>query len=307
MKRYTKVRNLICKVLFVSAFMLLCNISVKSQIRDLEKWTQKKMEDIAYWLYDRFDDFDRECFLAGTLDYSNGHYQTFTANKSIDDINSKVKWMFEKDLTFIPDTLRCQRITTYGEKNVLALFVVSLFKKDYPDLQAIRVCSVGPFARYYCSEVKSTADHSDTVCTCKPGFDIELLSSALAKTIAGYYIFDYDSISTVSSGGDIGYSGIINKDKITTDAQKLSFLAGFLMRYGWENTDNSKFSINIPNSLSTTQICIDILKEFGCDNIIETKNTRGHFVNLDISDKIRVFISLIQDLFNKTAGVIIAF
>jgi hypothetical protein len=69
--------------IFAIALTLLCNTSVKSQIGDVNEWTQKKMVNTVDWLYDRFVDFDRECFLIGTLDDNNGHYQTFTANKKI--------------------------------------------------------------------------------------------------------------------------------------------------------------------------------------------------------------------------------
>jgi hypothetical protein len=159
--------------IFAIALTLLCNTSVKSQIGDVEEWTQKKMVNTVDWLYDHIVDFDRECFLIGTLDDNNGHYQTFTANKSIDDINDKVKWIFRKDLKFIPDTMRCQRITTYESRNdALALFVTTLFKNDYADLRALRVCSLYPLVRHYGSEVKSTTDPIDPVCNSRMDYDI---------------------------------------------------------------------------------------------------------------------------------------
>jgi hypothetical protein len=271
---------------------------------DSEEWEQERLLNAVDWLYNNFKDFDRECFLTGTLDDSNGHYQTFTANKSGDDINDKVKWLFRKDLKFVPDTVRQQRITAYTWRDgMLALLVTALFKDDYPDLRVLRVCSVSPFLRYYSSEVKCAIDPEDPVC----GYtaEIELLSLSLTKIVASYYNFDYDKVSAVSSGGDIGYPGIIKKEKIVTEAQKMSFLAGVFMRYGWDKStdDNGRYSLYIPNSPSTAKVCVDILQEFACDNIeeipkISIDDSEGHIV-YRASDKIRDFKSLIYDLYVK--------
>jgi hypothetical protein len=287
---------------FATVLMLLCNIGVKSQtcqveiIYDMEEWTQKKIAKAVDYFHDNFKDFDRECFLIGALDDNSGHYQTFTANKSSAEIDDKVKWLFRKDLKFIPDTMRRQCVTLGDDDyEELALFVTALLNSDYPDLRAFRVCSVRPFVRYYGSEIRSTLD-KDPVCNYKSGYDIELFSPSLAKTVAGYYNFDYDSVLTISSGGDIGYRGVINSEKIATDMQKLSFLTGVIMRYDepWitENDkkldDEGNYSLRIPNSLSTAKTCVDILKEFGCENVKEIPSE--HKIVFKVSDRIRNLI-----------------
>jgi hypothetical protein len=243
--------------------------------------------------YDNFKDFDRECFLIGALDDNNGHYQTFTANKSKEEIDGKVKWLFRKSLKFMMDTVRCQRITTFGHNCELTLFITAMFKDDYPDLRALYVCFVYPFMRYYGNEIK--------VATYIKDCEIELFSLSLAKTVAGYYNFGYDSVAAVSSGGDIGYRGVINSEKIATDAQKMSFLAGVFMRYcNWynrdynEQNDNRNYSITIPNSLSTAKKCVDILKEFGCDNVKEIQTE--HKIIFNASNRIKELIFLTYDL-----------
>jgi hypothetical protein len=268
------------------------------------------MVKTAKWFCDRFEDFggfDRECFLTGTLDDSNGHYQTFTANKSIDDIDDKVKWLFRKDLKFVPDTMRRQRITTYGSYDLLALFVIALYKNDYPDLRALRVCSIYPFIRHYGDEVKTTDGNRDPVCSYTTNFDIELLSLSLAKTVAGYYDFDYDNVLAISSGGDIGYRGVINKEKITTNAQKLSFLAGVILRYGQSRSPDGSYSIPIP-LFSTAKECVDILEEFGCDNIREVRTKyKEEFIVFNASSKIADLVMVVDLLFNKISGMLIAY
>ncbi|MDR2027556.1 MAG: hypothetical protein LBQ01_08370 [Prevotellaceae bacterium] len=302
---YGKHKNLKFGFLFVAvlAFMLLCNIEVKSQtcqvevIYDMEEWTQKNLCKAVDWLYENFRDFDRECFLIGALGDGNGHYQTFTANKSSDEINGKVKWLFRKDLKFIPDTMSIQRVATVGDRRDedLALFITALFKSDYPDLRALRVCSVYPFVRYYGGEMKTTGNR-DPVCGHTTNYDVELFSLPLAKTVAGYYNFDYDSVVAVSSGGDIGYRGVIKEEKIATEAQKMSFLAGVLLRWhygGWfpvifEGSNRVVIDKrHLPSS--TIKTCTDILKEFGCENFEDKVEC---FV-FDVSDKIRNFISLV--------------
>jgi hypothetical protein len=129
----------------------------------------------------------------------------------------------------------------------------------------------------------------------------------LAKTIAGYYNFDDDYVSAVSSGGDIGYRGVINKKKIVTEAQKMSFLAGVFLRYGWGFPNGNNYSTTIPHSLSTAKEFADILKEFGCDNVRASSTVHNQSINFKASDKIRDFISVIQELLNKTLGVLIVY
>jgi hypothetical protein len=286
------------------------NMQSQSQSQDLEERTRKEMAKTADWLYDRFGDFDRECFLTGTLDDSYGHYQTFTANKSRNDINDKVKWLFRKDLKFVPDTMRRQRITAYEWRNdLLALFVTALFKNDYPDLRALRVCSISPFIRYYGCEIKTADGNRDPVCNSTMDFEIELFSASLAKTVAGYYQFDQDNVSAVSSGGDIGHRGVINREKIATDAQKMSFLAGVFMRYECiKNPDGVSYTLQIQDSFSTAKMCVDILKEFGCENVKETRTKQSReYIGFDASNKIADLISLKQDLFNKISGIMVVY
>jgi hypothetical protein len=234
---------------------LLCSTDAKSQnkprkplltFNDFIALSQNAAKDAAGLLYNEVKDFDKECFLTGTMD--------------LDTINSANSECF-------CDTMAYQRVITYRYKmhNMdidIALIVVSLFKSDHPDLRALRVCTrCCPPQRYYSSEVLSHFDPKDPICEGDPdtaikmsAFQIELYSSSLAKITAGYY-----------------HNSVINKEKIATRAQKLSFLAGVFMRYGCYEINNGngprRCRISIRNSPSTAAVCFEILKELDCEPV----------------------------------------
>jgi hypothetical protein len=305
----------------ILVLFLFSNMSVISQkpltYNDLITLSQSSAADAANVLYEGVKDFDKECFLIGTLDDDMGHYQTFTANKSIDDVDDDTKWMFENGFQFIPDTMACQRITTYGTyawQTDLALIVVSLFKNDYPDFRALRVCAhCYPLKKHYGSEIKSHYDPEDSICKRTnvpvPPFEIELYSSSLAKVTAGYYNFDYEKrlLPVISSGGDIGYRGLINKEKISTQAQKQSFLTGFFMRYGCSQ-NNGYYNISVSNSLSAVTVCTAILKEIGCKHVdYIDKTPDGHKIIFTPSPEITKLMLLIEKVNEKIISKQLAF
>jgi hypothetical protein len=249
-------------------------------LNDLTVLSQKSVADAKDTLYESVKNFDRECFLIGTFDYDMEHYQTFTANKSIDDVNDSMKWMFENCLAFIPDTMAYQRITTFsrGMSN-LALLVVALFKEDYPDMRALQVCDICCSGRkHYGSEIKGFYDLDDSVCkrdtnasVSTPPYEIVIYSSTLAKITADFFSFDTSSY-VISYGGDISYRGVIKKNKLSTKEQKISFLLGILMRYSCSyecvcDENSNIYSIVIRNSKSIAALCYDILKEAGCEHV----------------------------------------
>jgi hypothetical protein len=175
---------------------------------DIVALSQKTAAKAVTLLYEGIKDFDRECFLTGTLDDNMGHYQTFTANKSIDDVDNDMKWMFENGIQFVPDTMAYQRITNY-ENNLrqidLTLIVASLFKKNYPDFRVLRVWThCHPLEKHYGSEIKSHYDPEDLIYKRTHPFVIELYSSSVAKLMSGYYNFDYKKrfLPVISSGGE---------------------------------------------------------------------------------------------------------
>jgi hypothetical protein len=275
------------KTIILFLFVALSSSSITSAktadtltLTDLHVLSQKSVENAVNLLYREIENFDRECFLIGTFDDDMEHYQTFTANRSVNDINDSMKWMFKNRLEFIPDTMAYQRITTYKRDmgNVdLALLAVALFKEDYPDMRALRVCEASccPERKHYGSEIRNFYDPEDSVCRRNssdklsgPAYEIILYSSSLAKITAGF--FNFGTLPhVISSGGDIGYRGTVKKEKLSTKERKISFLTGILMRYGHIDNDDwpGTYSILISNSSSTASLCCDILKEMGCEHV----------------------------------------
>jgi hypothetical protein len=322
MKRDRKLLQIMKDLILV--LFLFSNISVTSQKKpltynDLIARSQSSATNAVNLLCEGIKDFDRECFLTGTLDDNMGHYQTFTANRSVDDVDNNVKWMFENGFRFTPDTMAYQRITTYGSnvwQTDLALIAVSLFKEDYPDFRALRVCThCRPLKKHYGSEIKSHYDPEDSICkrtnAVMPPFAIELYSPSLAKIIAGYYNFDYERqlLPVLSSGGDIGYRGLVNKEKISTQAQKLSFLAGFLMRYGCSKNGNTGYcDISVSGSLSAATACAAILKETGCEHAAYIdKVPDGHKIIFTPSSEVKKLMLLIEKVMEEMVNKQLAF
>jgi hypothetical protein len=254
-------------------------------LNDFVALSQEAVADAVDTLYANIKGFDRECFLIGTFGDDMGHYQTFTANKSINDVNDRVKRMFNNCLKFIPDTMAYQRITTYGNdmaNKYLALLTVALFKEDYPDMRALRIFTLCcPARKHYGSEIKSYYDLADSVYNqnnvasepaSEPPYEMVIYSSMLVKKIADFFSFEDTLPYVISSGGDMGYRGAIKKDKLSTKEQKMSFLTGILMRYGCDGCNcindysSDIYSILIRNSGMAT-LCCDILKELGCEYV----------------------------------------
>ncbi|MDR2643926.1 MAG: hypothetical protein LBC74_14185 [Planctomycetaceae bacterium] len=243
-----------------------------------KKITRRKKEDVEIakeLLLNSIANFDRVCFLLGTIDDNNGHYQTFTSNKTLEEVVDEVKWMFNNDI-FISDTMSYQRVTNFDNQRDIALLVKELFKSDYQDM-SLRWTNCDNGIRYhsYGSEIFDINDVPDsTICKKDKTCCITLFSASLAKLTANYYAFDYEKNQSIiiSTGGDIGYKGFLKKEKIETTAQKASFLTGVFLRYGCIQTDDygeDTFVILFRKKpLSTAQVCTALLQELGCEDIV---------------------------------------
>jgi hypothetical protein len=109
---------------------------------------------------------------------------------------------------------------------------------------------------------------------------LTLHSKQLSKTVNGYYGTD---------------TGVLNPDKFLTKQQKLSFIAGTILRHGLIKTDVSGvYCIAFPNSQNKAESCERFLNELGCRDveyhIMHGHIPTGHMVYFKASSKINKVI-----------------
>jgi hypothetical protein len=204
-------------------------------------------------------DFDKECFLIGTLDDYMGHQQSFTVKLDID--SGFIEYYTDKE-KITPDSSCYQRVDFYfQQEEKIASLIVSLFRNEYPDLI-----------------LKNSG--------AQEGRAIYIYSASLSKVVDGY--FDYKPTGRTIHLDTI-YSGHLMKDKIITHKQKTSFLLGAFLRYGIA-TDSKEYVLSIPNSRGKAELCEEILKEFGCKNVVYTILKDyipvGHKVSFEPSEEV---------------------
>jgi hypothetical protein len=190
-------------------------------------------------------DVDQESFLIGTLDDYTGHCQTFTAGR-----DSSGFWTKELEKTNRPDLLQQLMKSAghhyqlvdryYPQEKDLALLIQSLFGDEFPDLYMV-----------------------------DPGGDaknIRLHSASLTKVINGYYDYEPQG-SNMTIFADTVYAGILKSERFQTVRQKLSFLAGAFFRDG-RQTEERGYHLSMPNSRSKAKLCVALLSEFGCTDVV---------------------------------------
>ncbi len=156
------------------------------------------------------------------------------------------------------------RVDKYSHsERQLCMTVYSIFKNSYPDLEI-----------------------SSSVHKISRNNEFELHSKALAKKIESFYSYkasgrmayhgqddfknlNLDSLTKTpdfySTNFDTIYTGSLKLNVFETEKQKLSFITGAYVRYGW-HTD-SLYQIRVFNSISKVKILNELLKDVGCTNV----------------------------------------
>lgn len=111
---------------------------------------------------------------------------------------------------------------------------------------------------------------------------LTLHSKQLSKVVNAYYNYETDA-------------GTLNPDRFLTKQQKLSFIAGAILRYGVIKTDiPGVYCIAFPNSQSKAGLCERFLNELGCRDveyhIAHGHIPTGHMVYFKTSSKIHKII-----------------
>jgi hypothetical protein len=222
--------------------------------------------------------FDKESFLIGILSDISGHQQTFTSyrdslwirNFATDSVF--IKLMSQQNIS-VKDMIESANekyqfvdaFYTHTIERNLASLIHSLFIDEYPDLQV----KIG---------VEYPDSHNNENVFVMNGTvlpSIRLHSGLLSKRIDSYYDYKPDSAKTVFS--DTVYIGYLKPEKFQTRSQKLSFLAGVMLRK-YPMVDSGKYyHISMQSSLNKATLCHEFLIAFDCINVLFK-----HFKNYDI-------------------------
>jgi hypothetical protein len=241
--------------------------------------------------------FDKESFLIGTLDDYMGREHRLTCNilsdTAILSLPDEEKRVIAKGVGNA-----YQKVDAYRQgERVVALLIDSLFRSEYPDLAIV--------------------DESEGTTT--------LYSAALRRTISGYY--SYKPRGYVF--GDTLYLGYIRRDRLKTEAQKISFLAGVFLRDGLKTVKVSQFlqdeknesrrlsgvdsaadiyCLSLPNSTSKAWVCEMLLVEMGCkyvDYVVKSSNIPvSHQVRFISSEKVLPVIDFISKMSRFSADMV---
>lgn len=181
-----------------------------------------------------------------------------------------------------------ERVDKYSQsKKQLCLAIDSIFKTSNPDIE-------------FSSSVHKISKRDE----------FELHSKTLTEKIESFYSYkpsgrmvyngeeefeklNLDSLTEIpdfySTYFDTIYTGSLKINVFETEKQKVSFVTGAYVRYGW-NTD-SLYQIRVFNSVSKVRILNDLLKELGCDNVdYEIKKgyiPTGHTVSFIPTDQLK--------------------
>lgn len=116
---------------------------------------------------------------------------------------------------------------------------------------------------------------------------LRLYSKKLSKTVNAYYSYE--------SG-----KGLLKPERFLTKEQKLSFIAGAILRYGIITTDFSAvYCLMFTNSLSKAELCERFLNELNCSDveyhIAHGHIPSGHMVYFKASPEIHEIIQKFEE------------
>lgn len=157
-----------------------------------------------------------------------------------------------------------ERVDKYSQsERQLCLAIDSIFKNSFPDLEFSSSTNKISKKDEFELHSKLLAEKIETFYSYKPSgrmayngqTEFEKLNlDSLTKT-SDFYTTNFDTI----------YTGSLKLDVFKTENQKVSFVTGAYVRFGWQT--DSIFHIRVFNSASKVRILNDLLKELGCTNV----------------------------------------
>lgn len=193
------------------------------------------------------------------------------------------------------------RVDKYSQsEKQLCLTIDSIFKKSYPDLE-------------FSSSVHKITKKDE----------FELYSKTLAKRIESFYSYkasgrmvyngkdeieklNLDSLTKTKNfyetNFDTIYTGRLKINVFEKEKQKLSFITGAYVRYGWQT--DSLYHIRVFNSISKVKILNELLMGVGCANVdydIKKGNIpTPHTVSFSPTEQLKYYFEKYIEMRNTT-------
>jgi len=177
----------------------------------------------------------------------------------------------QQTLTATTDSTYFQMVDVYTQdKKNIALLVDSLFRTEYNDFHM----------------TNNGAPKG-----------IRLYSKSLSAKINDYY--KYSPSGTYTTYHDTVYTGYIRQEKLSTNTEKLSYIAGAFLKDGGK-TDKNEYFFTIPNSTSKAKLCESLLTELNCKDvkyvILKNRIPVGHWITFKPSEQVQNMINKVEYL-----------
>lgn len=126
---------------------------------------------------------------------------------------------------------------------------------------------------------------------------IRMFSKSLSTKINEYY--KYLPSGTYTMHHDTIYTGYLRQEKISTNTEKLSFIAGAFLKDGGK-TDANEYFFTIANSTSKAKLCVNLLNELNCKDvkyvIMKNRIPVGHWITFKPSEQVLNMINKVEFL-----------
>ena len=151
----------------------------------------------------------------------------------------------------------------YKSEKKLCTSIDSMFKNNYPDLKLSSLKYKTSKQRVFELHSKTLSKRIESFFTYKPS------GRGTFKGDMAFKDIDYDTIADytnfIKTHYDTIYQGNLRPEKFNTEIQKLSFVTGAFVRYGWKK--DSLYQISVANSTSKVKLLDSLLKELGCNHV----------------------------------------
>lgn len=184
----------------------------------------------------------------------------------------------------------------YQSEKKLCMSIDSIFKTSYPDLSLSAEKNV--ISMKYEFQLYSESLVKDI----EKFYNYQPSPTKIYSGEADYKTLNLDSLTKtedfVATYFDTVYTGRLKPGVFKTEHQKLSFITGAYVRFGWYN--DSLNYISVPNSVSKVKMLDILLRDVGCSNVkYEIKKGYipvGHTVYFNPTNKLKSYFEAYKNL-----------